>query len=72
MQLKIDHLKTKLCHERQRQTPSNSNFSSGDEEDGSYRPRSRTPPVNLSCVKGTTTIGVGTGAYLTKAWKMTL
>ena len=43
MQLKIDHLKRKLCHERRRRTPSNSNFSSGEEEDSSYRPKSRTP-----------------------------
>ena len=44
MQLEIDHLKRKLRYERQRQTPSNSNFSSDSEEDGSYRCRSRTPP----------------------------
>ena len=44
MQLEINHLKRKLCHERQRQTPSKFDFFSDDEEDGSYRPRSRTPP----------------------------
>ena len=44
MQLEIDHLKRKLCHKRRRQTPSNSDFSSYDEEDGGYRPRLRTPP----------------------------
>ena len=44
MQLEIDHLKRKLLHERQRQTPSNSNFSSDDKENGSCRLRSRTPP----------------------------
>ena len=50
MQLEIDHLKRKLCHERWKRTPSNSNFSSGYEEDGSYRPRSRTPPSeSFSC-----------------------
>ena len=38
MQLEIDHLKRKL------RTPSNFDFSSNDEEDGIYRPRSRTPP----------------------------
>ena len=43
IQLEIDCLKRKLRHERQRRTPSNSNFSSGDEGDGSYRPRSRIP-----------------------------
>ena len=44
MQLEIDHLKRKLHHKQQKRTPSNSDFSSDDEEDGSYRPRSRTPP----------------------------
>ena len=43
MQLEIDHLKRKLLHERRRRTPSNSDFSSKDEEYGSYRPRTRTP-----------------------------
>ena len=50
MQLEIDRLKRKLRHERQRRTPSNSDFSSGDEGDGSYKPRSRTPPSeSFSC-----------------------
>ena len=40
MQLKIDHLKRKLRHERRRRTPSNSD----DKEDGSYKSRSRTSP----------------------------
>ena len=44
LQLEIDHLKRKLHHEQQRRIPSNSYFSSDGEEDGSYRPRSRTPP----------------------------
>ena len=44
MQLEIVHLKRKLCHERWRWTPSNSDFSYDDEEDGSYKPRSRTTP----------------------------
>ena len=43
MQLEIDHLKRKLHYEQRRWTSSNSDFSSGDEEDGSYKPRSRTP-----------------------------
>ena len=43
MQLEIDCLKRKLCHERRRRTPPNSDFSFGNERDGSYRPRSRTP-----------------------------
>ena len=50
MQLEIDHLKRKLCHERWRRTPSNSDVSSSDERDASYRPRSRTPPSeSFSC-----------------------
>ena len=44
IQLEIDHLKRKLRHEQWRRTPSNSDFSSDDEEDGSYRYKSRTPP----------------------------
>ena len=44
IQLEIDRLKRKLCHEWQRRTPSNFDFSSDDEEDGSYRRRSKTPP----------------------------
>ena len=44
MQLEINHLKRKLCHEQRRQTPSNSDFFFDDEEDGSYRLKSRTPP----------------------------
>ena len=50
MQLEIDHLKRKLCCEWRRRTPTNSDVSSGDEGDGSYRPRSRTPPSeSFSC-----------------------
>ena len=44
MQLEIDRLKRSLRHERQKRAPSNSDFSSDDEEDGSYRRRSKTPP----------------------------
>ena len=44
MQQEIDHLNRKLCHEWRRRTSSISDFSSGDEEDGSCRQRSRTPP----------------------------
>ena len=43
IQLKIDHLKRRLRHERQRRTPYNSDISSNDKEDGSYRHRSMTP-----------------------------
>ena len=44
MQMEIDHLKRKLRHKRQRQTPSHSDSSSDDKDDSSYRRRSRTPP----------------------------
>ena len=44
MHQEIDHLKRMLCYERRRRTSFISDFSSNDEEDGSYRQRSRTPP----------------------------
>ena len=44
LKLEIDHLKRKLRHEWRKQTPSNSDFSFDDKENGSYRHRSRTPP----------------------------
>ena len=43
MQKEIDHLKRSLRHERRKQAPSNSDFSSDGEEDDNYRRRSRTP-----------------------------
>jgi len=42
MHLEIDHLKRSLRHERWRRSPLVSDFSSDDENDGSYRCRSRT------------------------------
>ena len=42
MQLEIDRLHRRLCHEQRRRTPSDSDPSSDDDGDGSYRPRSRT------------------------------
>ena len=45
MQLEIDHLKRSLRHEWRKRAPSISDFSSDGEEDGSYRRRSRTPPI---------------------------
>ena len=44
LQLEIDRFCRRLRRERRRRTPSNSNPSSKDNEDGSYRPRFRTPP----------------------------
>ena len=43
MQLKIDRLRERLCREQRRRTYSDSNPSSDDEGDGSYKLRSRTP-----------------------------
>ena len=43
MQKEIDHLERSLRHEQRKQAPSNSDFSSDSEKDGSYRRRSRTP-----------------------------
>ena len=44
MQLEINQLKRKLCHAWRERTPSNFDVSSENEEDASYRRRSRTPP----------------------------
>ena len=44
MQLEIDHLKKKLRHAQGKRGPSNSDISSNDGEDASYRRRLRTPP----------------------------
>ena len=44
MQLEIDYVCRRLHRERLRRTPSDSNPSSDDDRDGSYKPRSRTPP----------------------------
>ena len=45
MQREIDDLKKRLCRAQQKQSPSNSDVSSNDEEkDTSYRQRSGTPP----------------------------
>ena len=46
MQLEIDCLRRRLRHERRRRTSSNSDPSSDDHGDGSYRPKSRTLPSN--------------------------
>ena len=50
MQEEIDDLKKQLHQAKQKQHPSNSDVSSGDEEDTVYRQRSRTPPSeSFSC-----------------------
>ena len=49
MQWEIDDLKKQLHRAKLRRSPSNSNFSSDDEEDTIYRQRSRTPPSESFC-----------------------
>ena len=44
LQLEIDQLKRKLHHARQDRAPSNSDVSSKEEKNVSFRRRSRTPP----------------------------
>ena len=44
MQREIDNLKKRLRYAQQRRSPSSSDISSNDEEDVSYKQRSRTPP----------------------------
>ena len=47
MQLEINRLRRRLCRERRIRTPSDSDPSSDDDRDGSYRPKSRTPPSDF-------------------------
>ena len=42
--MEIDPLRKRLRRERRRRTPLDSNPSFDDDGDGSYRPRSKTPP----------------------------
>ena len=52
IQKEIDDLKKKLHHAQWKRSPSNSDGSSNDEDDASYRRRSRTPPSeSFSCDK---------------------
>ena len=44
MQREIDRLKKKLRHAQQKRTPSNSDISTDDKKDVSYKHRSKTPP----------------------------
>ena len=67
MQLEINHLKRKLRHERRRRTPSNSDFSSDDEEDGSYRRRSRNPLSESFSYDEDCHLSVEIGIHLPKA-----
>ena len=50
LQREIDDLKKKFRRAQRKQTPSSSNVSSNDDEDASYRKRSKTPPSeSYSC-----------------------
>ena len=52
MQREIDELKKQFCRAQRKQSPSNSNVSSNEEEDTSYRQQSGTPPSeSFSCEK---------------------
>ena len=52
LQREIDDLKKRLHRAQRKQTPSNSDVSSNDDEDASYRKRSKTPPSeSYSCEK---------------------
>ena len=64
MQQEIDDLKKKLRHAQRRQSPSNSDISFNDKEDGNYRQRNLTVHVHL--------VGawVNTRAHLVEAWVM--
>ena len=50
LQREIDDLKKRLRQAQRKQTPSNSDVSSNDNEDASYKQRSETPPSeSYSC-----------------------
>ena len=50
MQLEINRLRRRLHREQHRETPSSSDPSSKDDNDNSYRPKSKTPPSeSFSC-----------------------
>ena len=67
MQLEIDHLKRKLRHERQRRTPSNSDFSFDGEEDGSFDADQGLLLVSLSRTMRTTITSAEAEIQLQKA-----
>ena len=62
MQREINHLKKELRYARRRRTPSQSNSSSDDEKDGSYRLRSRTPPSESFLYEEDTIVNADTKA----------
>ena len=70
MQLEIDHLKRKLCHEQRRQTPFNSDFSFEMKRMVVIDLDQRLLPVSLSCMMRISTISTEIGTHLPKAWEM--
>ena len=66
MRLEIDYLQRRLSHERRKGTPSNSNPSSDNGRDGSYRPKSRTPPSESFHMMRITIISIEVRVHLTK------
>ena len=58
MQHEIDRLQRRLRCERRRRTPLNSDISSDDDRDGSYRPESRTLLVSPSHVMRTRAVQI--------------
>ena len=74
MQREIDDLEKKLRCAQRKRSPSSFDVSSNDEEDTSYRRRSRTPPSEgqeLYRAKSAT-ISENTRAHLAKVWEMML
>ncbi|KAM4071169.1 hypothetical protein ACB094_11G041400 [Castanea mollissima] len=72
MQKEIDHLKKKLCHARQRLTPSLSDPSSKGSQGSSYRPRSRTPPSETFSYEKVDLHGRRDKSLPPRAWKTML
>ena len=71
MQLEIDDLKKKLRHAQRKQTPSSPDTSFNDEEDDSYRRRSRIPPSVTFSYDEERLINAETRARLVKASETT-
>ena len=73
MQYKIDELKKKLRRARRKRASFESESSSGDTEDDTYRQRSKTPPSEtFSVVKNTVIIGGRAKVPRIRAWETKL
>ena len=71
MQLEIDDLKKKLRHAQRKQTPSSPDTSFNDDEDDSYRRRSRIPPSETFSYDEECLINAETRARLVKVSETT-